>query len=156
MAACALFLCTGLLFSGIAHASAEFCSELSGIKGTVEVQRKGDAVWSPAAEGMGILPSDRLKTLERSSCNLELDDGSVVFIDENTEASVDVLELTRKKHTSGISLWFGKLLAKVTPSSNTKMRVRTPTMTAAVRGTEFAVEASGEKTAVGVFEGSVA
>ncbi|MDO8734739.1 MAG: FecR domain-containing protein [Elusimicrobiota bacterium] len=135
--------------------SQDFSGELGEIKGTVEILKDGETEWVPAVSEMPVQLKDRLKAAENSSCNLELDDGSVIFIGENTEASVEMLELTAESHNSKISLWFGKIIANISKSKNTKMEVHSPTAIVAVRGTEFAVETNAEKTDVGVFDGEV-
>ncbi|MFH0948339.1 MAG: FecR family protein [Elusimicrobiota bacterium] len=134
-----------------------FSGELGEVKGTVKILTEGESVWVPVVEEMPVQLKDRLKAAENSSCNLELDDGSIIFIGENTEASVEMLELTSEKHNSKISLWFGKIIANISKLKDTKMEVHSPTAIVAVRGTEFAVDTSttDEKTDVGVFDGEV-
>jgi len=136
--------------------SQDFSGELGEIKGTVEILKDGETEWISTVSGMPVQLKDRLKSAENSSCNLELDDGSVIFIGENTEASVEMLDLTAESHNSKISLWFGKIIANISKSKNTKMEVHSPTAIVAVRGTEFAVESKDEETDVGVFDGAVA
>lgn len=155
------FLCSVLLsiflpfyLSTVIYAQ-DFSGEIEEIKGTVEILKEGETEWVPAVSEMPVQLKDRLKAAENSSCNLELDDGSIIFIGENTEASVEMLELTAEKHNSKISLWFGKIIANISKSKNTKMEVHSPTAIVAVRGTEFAVESKGEETDVGVFDGEV-
>lgn len=137
-----------------------YCQNLSGeiseIKGNVKVLKAGETQWYPAIEGMPVEVNDRIKTLKDSSCNMELDDGSFLLIDEKTEASVEYLELTEEKHSSKFSLWVGRILANISKSKSVKMHIKTPTSVAAVRGTEFAVEATDKETNLGVFEGEVA
>lgn len=136
--------------------SEDFSGEIGEIKGTVEILKVGETEWVPAVSEMPVQLKDRLKTAENSSCNLELDDGSIIFIGGNSEASVENLELTSEKHNSKISLWFGKIIANISKFKNTKMEVHSPTAVVAVRGTEFAVESNAQQTDVGVFDGEVA
>ncbi|MBI5574384.1 MAG: FecR domain-containing protein [Elusimicrobia bacterium] len=151
------FFLTHLLTYSLTHClfAQVFSGEIGEIKGTVEILKDGETEWVPAVSEMPVQLKDRLKAAENSSCNLELDDGSIIFIGENTEASVEMLELTAEKHNSKISLWFGKIIANISKSKNTKMEVHSPTAIVAVRGTEFAVESKGEETDVGVFDGEV-
>ena len=143
------------LFRAAAYV-AEFPGEISDVKGTVEILKEGCDAWAEAVEGMPVQPKDRIKTWRNSSCNLEFDDGSLIYVSENSQASVEYLELSEEKHSSKISLWVGKLLAKIAKSKDTKMEIHTPVSVNSVRGTEFAVETTGEKSDVGVFEGKVA
>lgn len=138
-----------------AHA-AKYCGEIQALKGVVEVN-KGANGWFKAVQGMPVQAKDRLRTGAASSCNLELDDGSLIYVAEKTEASIEYIELTQEKHDSVIALWVGKVLNNIQKSRPTKMKVRCPSATIAVRGTQFAVEVSTSgKTNVGVFEGRVA
>ena len=155
------FLCSVLLstllpfYLSTCLYSQDFSGEIGEIKGTVEILKEGETEWVPAVSEMPVQLKDRLKAAENSSCNLELDDGSIIFIGENTEASVEMLELTAESHNSKISLWFGKIIANIAKSKNTKMEVHSPTAIVAVRGTEFAVESKDKETNIGVFDGEV-
>ncbi len=133
-----------------------FSGEITDIKGTVQISTSTENNWANAVEGMPVLPDYRIKTNLKSSCIINLDDGSLIFIDENTSASVDILEITGDRHSSRFSLLIGKILANIEKSKNTKMEIKTPNSVAAVRGTEFAVEVNTVTTNVGVFDGKVA
>ncbi|OGS18404.1 MAG: hypothetical protein A2219_04205 [Elusimicrobia bacterium RIFOXYA2_FULL_50_26] len=135
--------------------AADFSGEISDVKGTVEILKEGSDAWANAVEGMPAQPKDRIKTWRSSSCCLEFDDGSLIYVSENSQASIEFLELSEEKHSSKISLWVGKLLAKIAKSKETKMEIHTPVSVNSVRGTEFAVETTGEKSEIGVFEGKV-
>lgn len=150
-----LFFAFLSFYFNISCYSQDFSGELAEIKGTVEILKAGETEWASAVSEMPVQLKDRLKSAEKSSCNLEFDDGSIIYIGENTEASVEMLELTAQSHNSKISLWFGKIIANISKSKNTKMEVRSPTAIVAVRGTEFAVESKDEGTDVGVFAGEV-
>ena len=144
------FVCPVHLF-----ANGNFYGEIKDIKGQVEILKEEVKRGKTAVEGMPVQLNDRIKTYANSSCNLEIDDGSIIFIDANTEASVEMLEVTSEKHNSKISLWIGRIIANITKSKKTKMELRAPTAIVAVRGTEFAVETTPDKTEVGVFDGQV-
>lgn len=133
----------------------KFPGQISQVKGIVEVQKGVSGKWYKAAEGLPLQLKDRIRTDKASSCDLELDDGSLIYVDENTEASVEFIELTKEKHTSTIGLWLGKLLSNVKKTPSTKMKIKCPTAVISVRGTEFAVEADTASANVGVFEGMV-
>lgn len=146
----ALSVCPQKAFCG------KFPGEITEVKGTVEVQKAGRPKWYKAISGLPVQLKDRIRTQANSSCNLELDDGSLIFVDENTEASVEYIEVSSDKHTSTLGLWFGKLLNNIKKTSSTKMKIKCPTAVISVRGTEFAVIASSLSADVGVFEGAVA
>ncbi|HBU70185.1 MAG TPA: hypothetical protein DEE98_07375 [Elusimicrobia bacterium] len=136
--------------------AADYAGELSGIRGRVEILKLNDSQWRPTVEAMPLEADDKIKCFADSSCSLDLDDGTIIYIGENTLYSVDNIEIAGETHSSKFSLWFGKIIASVSKHRNTKMMIKTPTAVASVRGTEFAVEASSESANIGVFEGVVA
>lgn len=144
-------------------AAAAFCSaetggyfgELAAVSGAVEIMRAGSGAWESAFNGLPFCEGDRLRTAARASCDIELDDGSFIHLAENSDTTAEILELTADRHSSKFSLWFGRVIASINSARPVKMQVRTPTAVAAVRGTEFAVEATEDATGVGVFDGEV-
>ncbi len=105
---------------------------------------------SPDASGENGLPleeGDRVVVAEGGSAEVALDGGSLITVRENSDFK---LEKTAKGDSS-FFLSVGSLLAKIQKLGTQRLRVRTPTAVAAVRGTEFGVEA-GEETYVGVFD----
>ncbi len=144
-----------LVFSGKAFCS-KFPGEISQVKGVVEVQKAGRTLWFKAIDGLPLQLKDKIRTQANSSCNLEIDDGSLIFVDQNTQASVEYIEITQEKHSTTLGLWVGKLLNNIKKSPSTKMRIKCPTAVISVRGTEFAVEVSSQSADVGVFDGEVA
>lgn len=150
-----LVLATMIMTASQAYCS-KFSGEISQIKGTVEVQKTGRQQWLKAINGLPVQLKDKIRTRQKSSCNLELDDGSLIFVDQNTKASVEFIEVTQERHSSTLGLWFGKLLSNVKKNQTTKMNIKCPSAVISVRGTEFAVEVGTGTTDVGVFEGEVA
>jgi hypothetical protein len=151
IAAAAFFF---IFASAILNAS-DFSGEIAGVQGKVEVLKSGDKVWHQAVGGMPVQSDDRIKTQSNSSCNIELDDGSIVNVAGNTEILIESLNITQDSHDSGIRLFFGHLISNITHSKKTSMVVRSPAAVVAIRGTEFAVESSSDNTDVGVFNGEV-
>lgn len=129
--------------------------EINELKGKVEIKKAGDVAWNEAAAGLPVEQGYRIKTGPRSMCDVELDDGSLIHIAANSETQVESLDIKEDEHTSSFQLFIGKIIASVQHLKKTKMQIRTPTSVAAVRGTEFAVEAGEKETEVGVFDGSV-
>src|SRR3989339_193846 len=154
---CMILMFTAFLLCLFAKVYSEnYSGELGEVKGKVEILKNGEKDWIPAVEQMPLQLKDRIKTYNKSTCNLEIDDGSIINVGDNTDMLVESLEVTKEKHESKFSLFFGKLVANISKMRQTKMNVNTPTSVLAVRGTEFAVEASSDKANVGVFEGEVA
>ena len=91
---------------------------------------------------------DRVVVGEGGSAEVALDGGSLITVREKSDFKI---EKSAKGDTS-FFLQFGSLLAKIQKLGNQRMRVRTPTAVAAVRGTEFGVDVDGDNTHVGVFD----
>jgi hypothetical protein len=134
--------------------AAEFSGDLRHIEGDVQID-KGNG-WITALEGLPVERNDRIRTGGGASCSVDLDDGSVIEIGDGTEAVFDELSITPETHTSQINLLFGRIIASVASLRTTRMRVNMPTAVCAVRGTEFAVEATSMAARCGVFTGAVA
>ncbi|MFH1369528.1 MAG: FecR family protein [Elusimicrobiota bacterium] len=151
-----LLLTSVLSFQVVFLNAVEMAGEVNNAKGTVEILKTGDTEWEKILEGIQIEENDRIRTGPRSSCEIEMDDGSMIHIAANSQTSLQKLQLKEDEHTSSFQLFFGKMIASISKLKKTKMEVHTPTTICAVRGTEFAVEASSSETNIGVFEGSVA
>lgn len=98
--------------------------------------------------GMPLEEGDRVVTGEGGSAEVALDGSSLITVRENSDFK---LEKTAKGESS-FFLSVGSMLAKIQKLGNQRLRVRTPTAVAAVRGTEFGVEAAGAQSHVGVFD----
>lgn len=123
-------------------------ARLAGVSGDVTVIA---ADGSPEASGDANMPleeGDRVVVGEGGSAEVALDGGSLIVVRENSDFK---LEKTAKADSS-FFLSAGSLLAKIQKLGTQRLRVRTPTAVAAVRGTEFGVEVEGDDSHVGVFD----
>ncbi len=105
--------------------------------------------------GMPLADGDRVETGADGSAELAFDGGGVVAVESGSQLTLSSLE----KAKAELKLAFGGFVAKfhsLLPEQN--LSVRTPSAVAAVRGTEFGVQAGKDgATSVGVFdEGKVA
>lgn len=62
---------------------------LSATNGQVEVQRKGDSEWKPAALSDALFPEDRLRTAGKSVAMIFFADNSMLVVNENTTIEFD-------------------------------------------------------------------
>ncbi|MDE2143799.1 MAG: FecR domain-containing protein [Elusimicrobia bacterium] len=117
----------------------------------------GDVVVHPAGGGddsgaeadMPLEEGDRVTTGENSSADISLDGGSLIHLEPDSDFT---LEKTERAQSSFL-LAFGSLIAKIQKLGSQSLTVRTPGAVAAVRGTEFGVEAGADaQTHVGVFD----
>jgi hypothetical protein len=138
----------------------DFSATLTNFKGSVALQKPDNQIWLPVEKGMPLEKSDRLKTGAQSFAEILIDDGSLLRMEDHSE--IVLKELTAgfetKRIQSTIYLKFGTLMSTIAKFVNTRSRfsVRTPTMVAGVRGTEFVVVvAQSGKTELAVIRGRV-
>ncbi len=105
------------------------------------------------------LPSDEIRTGKDSVCDIQLMDGIIIRIKQNSVITLKKIwvDSGRKEMAANIELnkgaIFAKLVSKLT--KNSAFNVKTPTSTAGVRGTEFLVQDNGDKSDVLVNDGTV-
>lgn len=101
---------------------------------------------------------DKVETKNQSRAELELINGSIVKVNQNTLFTVDKLKKDGKDQRNSFSLSTGSIWLKVKKlfSSTDEFSVKTPTAVCAVRGTEFQMNYSGKDSLqVLVKEGTV-
>ncbi len=129
-------------------------ASIIGYSGVVEVERAGSAARElvsglPVALGV----NDKVRTGKNGRVFLQFRDGSQSTIDRDAVFAIE----EEKQESVTVHLTLGKIWCAVSKAANRRFAVRTPAAIAAVRGTEFSVEAfAGRRTAVEVFGGMVA
>ena len=128
-------------------------------KGGCTVKPAASADFRSVSFGMPVYEGDEFKTSAESFIEITFDDATLVRLDEN--AVLKLSSLKRDKQT-GIAktifnLTIGKMLAVVDKLLNpeSSFEVHTKMAIAAVKGTNLAVNSSGEYDMLGVFDGSV-
>lgn len=145
----ALLSLTLVAAPALAQDAADWDARLGTVKGEVTVySSEGDQEGASGEDGMPLEAGDRVVTAEGASAEVVLDGGSLITLRESSDFKVEATT----KNDSVFSLAVGSLLAKIQKLGEQRMRVRTGTAVAAVRGTEFGVEIEGEQTHVGVFD----
>jgi hypothetical protein len=127
-------------------------------EGTALVKKAGAKEFIDADVDMELTTGDQLVTKEKSRVDLVFDDdNSILRVEENTDMTVIKLEKTKTTRNSLISVILGKVITKINKVEGVEnnFQVRTPSAIAAVKGTEFAVEAINKQSYVGVFDGTV-
>ena len=133
---------------------------LSQVEGVVEVLPNGGDTWQLASDGHLIEPGDRIRTGPSSKVMLELFDGSVTALENQTELSIARMESRRDGFAKVIVLhqWIGETHHRVEPiaDQSSRFQVETSAAVAAVRGTEFTIHVEDDgATQVKVLEGLV-
>lgn len=138
------------VMSLISSASAEDLASVYSVEGSLEIQHKGASTWEKVDTGKMLLPGDVLRTSGQSRAGILFSDGVLVRLNENS-----VFQLENPKEAeqpvslfSGIAYFFNRDPKKVPV-------VKTPVVSASVRGTEFVVAVENNKTVVSVLDGEV-
>jgi hypothetical protein len=157
----ALLLGVGIIASSaILHSGASNAAVIRGLTGAVEKTVSGTSSWKKAARGDLLFAGDSLRTGEKSFVLLRLPGRHAARVDANTTVALDDLsDPVQNRHRTALRFSVGKLFAdvteKTTPSTDRAFEVKTPTATAAVRGTQFSTETSPGKAVITVNRGSV-
>ncbi len=127
--------------------------KIEGPAGSVEVMRAGAAVWDPGRDGQSLNAGDRLRTLATGRATLRWSDNSTVRLPPLADFQV---EAPQGPKAVGLTLLKG-LLYFFHRDGPTEARFHTRTASAAIRGTEFALEFHEPegRTVVTVLDGEV-
>ena len=143
------------------HGTAPGKGRIEAIKGKVELKRAGMPRFSRAYKGMSVKPGDEIRTGKRAKVVLTLETTAVNGIGEQSQYSLDRLEINPETKTvqAKIGIPKGKLWSEVgrLKTKDSSFEVETPTAVTGVRGTVFLVEVEEEtkKTNVSVVAGTV-
>lgn len=148
-----LSLCATFLFSISAFSSE--AARIKRVEGKISIMREGAEKWRDAKVNTVLKKGDQLYTREESFAEIVYTTGAVLRMDENTKIVVETI--TEKGHKTATpigNIWVNmkKLLSK-----NSEFELRSPTATAAIRGTVFQMTTDKDTTTdVSVFKGKVA
>jgi len=128
--------------------------------GNAELQKNQQSSWEKIGLNTNIHEGDRIKTLTNSRVELEMPDGSIVKINENSVFNVNEIKTPESDGEDKMSftLWAGNLWAgfKKIFSDRQERRIDSPSAVVAIRGTTIEMEVDMQlKTTVRVVEGSV-
>ncbi|MEO8741315.1 MAG: FecR family protein [Casimicrobiaceae bacterium] len=124
------------------------------VRGAVSIESGG--AQQPALAKAAVRLGDSIVTTA-GKAQIALKDGTIISVGENSRMRVADYDTSGSGIKARVGLIAGALrlvVAKVTPSG--KFEVETETAVAAVRGTDWLVEAVPGKTAVAIVNGSVA
>lgn len=151
-------ICIILLMAGLSAPVFAQTAVIREVSGTVEVKRSAGAGWTRAAAGMRLERNMVISTGFKSTALISLGNSSVT-VRPLTRMSIEDLTAARGSENAALFLQAGRIRAKVNPpveGGKADFRVRSPTATASVRGTEFDMDVSNVKMYSGavVFAGS--
>ena len=105
------------------------------------------------------LPTDEIRTGKASHADIQLMDGVIIRVKENSIISIKKIFIdgNAKQILASLSLDKGALFSKIIGKlgKNSNFKIATPTSVASVRGTEFQVEDNGKESEISVGDGSV-
>jgi len=148
-----IVIVAGLFFrSQIAGASV---GNLNIYEGTVDVVRGSQT--TPGKTGFSIRETDVIKVGLASRVSIILKDGSVIRLEADSEVLVAKLTYKESKiDDASFRLISGKMWSKVEPlQDSASWQVETPTVVAAVRGTQFNTRYTNKSSDISVYSGKV-
>jgi uncharacterized protein YfaP (DUF2135 family) len=128
--------------------------------GDVQRLTSGQVNWQKASVRGKVFKGDRIKTALNSRVEIEMPDGSVIKVDQNT--LFDVKEIKTQENEGAdemsFSLWVGDIWAQFKKVVNTRQKrtIESPSAVVAIRGTTLEINVHQDQTTtVSVEEGTV-
>jgi len=132
-------------------------AEVIHVTGTTVFQpRFGSA--QPLRPGERLIDGDVISTADNGSVTLKLADGSLLKLSPNSVLNLDRLRYNVRTRNAASSLMLdqGRVESKVSPQHQSgRFILKTPKMAAGVRGTEFGVTTSAERSSADVLQGAI-
>jgi len=142
-----------LLFAAICFG--EEAARIKSIEGVVTILRKGETQWRNAQVNTALSVGDEVYTREESFAEVTYNSGAVLRMAEKTKIIIKESTAKGSKTETPIgSIWVNM---KKMFSKKSEFELRTPSATAAIRGTVFGLNAAADSsTDVSVYNGTVA
>ena len=150
--ACLVF--AALAWSGSARAADFAIGSVRAVRGDVTRESGGEP--QPLVAKAPVYLGDVI-VAGAGKAQLSLNDGTIISIGENTRLRLEVYRATTNAFTTRLHLVSGVLrllVAKVTAVG--QFEIETETAIAAVRGTDWLIDATAEQTSVAIISGRVA
>ncbi len=154
---CVLFLIVASCSSSSTEAVSRQMIALT-YNGQPEILRNNETDWQPLAYGSSIDIGDTIRTGDDTWVYLEINDGTLVGITPNTQASLVTLSSSSKDPVTLFDLADGLVYVRVTKElGDGSFKVRTPVMTGSVVGSKMSVQyiSSLNTAEIACFEGKV-
>jgi hypothetical protein len=160
-----LLVLTGSATSETSAQTVPTQTEIKALSGRVEVVRRGQSLWSPAAVGTRLNDGDEIRAWGGASAELVLPDSTSILVAENTRFAVTRVAVDQSRRVGVFHLAVGKVRAtlaegaiRLVQNRQSNFAITTPGGVAAARGTIFVVgyDAVNSRTLVAVTRGQVA
>ncbi|MEA3428127.1 MAG: FecR family protein [Thermodesulfobacteriota bacterium] len=153
-----LLICLCLTpFSSFAGANQQVAGTITFMMGDVFVSHDKTA-WVDADFDVKIHQGDQIRTEAESRCEITLEDGTIVRMDENSFQQFEKCMIKKTSKEVSLFLSTGKmwLNARKILAKSDSFKVRTNKAVCAIRGTKFRVDTDDEQTRISVHKGVVA
>ena len=153
-----LLICLCLApFSSFADADRQVAGTITFMMGDVFVSHDKTA-WVNANFDMKIHQGDQIRTEAESRCEITLEDGTLVRMDENSSQKLEKCMVSKTAKEVSLFLSSGKmwLNARKILAKSDSFKVRTNKAVCAIRGTKFRVDTDDDQTRISVHKGVVA
>jgi len=153
-----LFICLFLApFSSFADAGRQVAGTITFMIGDVFVSHN-KAAWVNADFDMNIYQGDQIRTEAESRCEITLEDGTIVRMDENSFQQFEKCIISKTTKEVSLFLSSGKIWLNACKilSKTDSFKVRTNKAVCAIRGTKFRVDTDDYQTRISVHKGVVA
>ena len=130
---------------------------ISFLKGGVKVTTVSKEI-KKASLAMALYEGDRIDTSENSRVEIKLDEGSTIRISANTSIVLSGLKEYETKRETTVNISSGRIWLNVTKllGKDSKFKIETPVVVAAVKGTVYRADVEKDgKTNVNVYDGEV-
>jgi hypothetical protein len=129
----------------------ELTAQLSELVGEVEAKTNPDAPAEQAFDGMQLEPGGQVSTGDDGRARVDLSNGTIIRVAENTSFEMDQLELTEEGALTRVKVSLGELWVILAGGS---LEADTPSGTASVRGSYMSVSIDHGETFVTCLEGN--
>ncbi len=153
-----------LMSTSLLYSSQEPFVTIDSLKGKAEVQRAGQQKWVLIGKKGKLFNNDILRVLDKSLAKLKWQNGSIIFVNNNSQILINLHRDTiSNKFSNYATVFFGAvyfIVKKTLPKevfTRYETKVYTPTAILAIRGTSFTVHVKkkGGETRVGIINGTV-
>jgi tetratricopeptide (TPR) repeat protein len=131
--------------------SAPVAGKVSAARGGEEATLVPERQWRRVVASQDLKAGDVLRTNANGTLAIVFADRTQIRLGRN---SVLVVKAVAAAGPSSLELQRGRLWGR-SPRARSNLKVETPSATAAIRGTEWAIEATPDSTALAVYEGAV-
>ena len=125
--------------------------------GEVQIQVSENPGWTKVNLNQQLFVGDKIRTLEKSRCEITLNGGGKVRLGESTEMELTMAKVTAMKKDFGANVNQGNVwvAARAAFAEQKNVAIQAPTAVAAIRGTKYRAVAREDESSFLVYDGKV-